>query len=296
MTTETQAGIIEQEGVLRGPLRAPHNEHQQAPDSIHNDDVAKPLGFRGGTIAGSIHMEQFPPLLVHAFGERWFENGGLSTYFRNATTDGEPVRAFCASPAGSGRADAQVDVWMERDDGMRVLEGTASAGTPAEPSYIRQKLQEPREAGELRILEHLATGAALDPLPVRLPAKVATARQKIATEPLPWYDGGSPWGASVLSPTLLVQIMYEAHRRLKLGRTPAVGLFGAIEIQHVNGPAFVDTDYEVSGTVLQLGVTPKTEYVWFETMLREPGGRDIASMVMMLRFMKASSPAWAENP
>jgi hypothetical protein len=57
---------------------------------------------------------------------------------------------------------------------------------------------------------------------------------------------------------------------------------------------FADHDYEVEGTVLALGATPKTEYVWFETVLREPGGRDVASMIMMLRFMKGSSPLWED--
>ena len=47
------------------------NASQQAKGSIHNDEVATKLGFRGGTVAGSIHLELFPPLLVEAFGPRW---------------------------------------------------------------------------------------------------------------------------------------------------------------------------------------------------------------------------------
>jgi hypothetical protein len=57
---------------------------------------------------------------------------------------------------------------------------------------------------------------------------------------------------------------------------------------------FVERDYEVSATILAVGDTPKSEYVWYESVLREPGDeRDTASMIMMLRLMKASSPLWS---
>jgi O-phosphoseryl-tRNA(Cys) synthetase len=72
-----------------------------------------------------------------------------------------------------------------------------------------------------------------------------------------------------------------------------VGLFGAIEIQHLNGPAFVDTDYVADGRVLAISDTPKTEYFWYEAVLTDAAeGTPIASMLMMLRFMKVSSPLW----
>ena len=140
MTTQIgQAEIEERDGVVVGPLRRPRNLGATQRGSIHDDATAQKLGFRGGTVAGSIHMEQFPPLLVRAFGQRWFETGSLSTYFRNATTDGEPVRAFVGLPE-DGASDAQVPVRMERDDGTLVLEGTASIGAPAELSMIARKL------------------------------------------------------------------------------------------------------------------------------------------------------------
>jgi hypothetical protein len=120
MTIDTMLDqIIEQDGVLAGPFRRPRNTAADVRGSIHDDATAKDLGFRGGTVAGSIHMEQFPPVLVRAFGERWFETGSLSTYFRNVTTDGEPVRAFVRTPA-AGATDTQVDV-----DGRRARDAGA---------------------------------------------------------------------------------------------------------------------------------------------------------------------------
>jgi len=100
---------------------------------------------------------------------------------------------------------------------------------------------------------------------------------------------------SVVGPGLLVHLMVQAQAGLKLGRAQAVGLYGAIETRHVAGPAFSDREYEVSARILATGQTPKTEYLWYETSLRVPGGGEVAGMTMMLRFMKASSPLWASS-
>ncbi|HXZ86850.1 MAG TPA: hypothetical protein VEI82_15315, partial [Myxococcota bacterium] len=77
--------------ILAGELRAARNGAAEQKGSIHDDATATKLGFRGGTVAGSVHMDQFPPLLLRVFGPRFFEHGALSLYFVNATVDREPV-------------------------------------------------------------------------------------------------------------------------------------------------------------------------------------------------------------
>ena len=290
MTTNlSETEIREEGGVLIGPMRRPRNLAASQRGSIHDDATAQKLGFRGGTVAGSIHMEQFPPLLVRAFGERWFETGSLSTYFRNATTDGEPVRAYVEQPRSGGTL---ARVWMERDDGTLVLEGTASAGECAEPSMIAGKLAEPRESGELRILASLEPGAEVAPVRTRLKAEEAAPRLRVITEPMAWYTGASPWGGAIANPGLVVHLMTQAQRNMGL-RGGAVGLYGGIEIRHERGPVLMEHEYDVAAKILAVGQTPKTEYFWYEAHALEPSdGARVASMIMMLRFMKASSPLW----
>jgi hypothetical protein len=312
-TTHTFSEITERDGVLVGPLREPRNLAANEKGSIHDDAQAQRLGFRGGTVAGSIHMEQFPPLLVRAFGQRWFETGGMSCYFRNATMDREPVRGFVEMPfdldlqptapdlpGGVGgitfdpppSSDAQVNIWMERDDGTLVLEGTASVGSAGEDSLLRQKLLESREAGEQRILGHLPLGEVGEPVWVRLTDAEAAPRLGAITEPMDWYTGESPWGGAIVEPGLLVHMMVQVQKRIALP-ADVVGLYGAIEVRHLAGPVFMERGYEVSGRVLAVGQTPKTEYLWYEALMRD-GNTDVASMLMMLRFMKASSQLWRD--
>jgi hypothetical protein len=257
--------------------------------SIHDDATAQRLGFRGGTVAGSVHMQQFPPVLLRAFGQAWFERGALSCYFRNATLHGEWVRPLLRVPQPGD--NAQTDVWMERDDGLQVLEGTASIGRPAIPSTVEQRLRNLPARGETRILAQLEPGQKTDAYPTRFDAARLERQLAVLTEPLDWYTGPSPWGGPIANPGIAVGPLRACEAGFRLRENRAVGLFGAIEIRHLAGPIFVDRDYTCSGELLAVGESPKSEYVWYRSTLHD-GGTDVAQMIMMLRFMKASSPLW----
>jgi len=261
---------------------------------MHDDATATKLGCRGGTVPGSIHLELFPPLLLKAFGQSWFERGTISMYFLNATTDREAVRAFAKEPP-LDPTDAQVDVWVERDDGMRVAEGTASVGSPREATALLRRPLDRFDAGDLRILGGLKPGDRFEECDAFLTKDAMIERMKVITEPLEWYIKPSPWGGAIATPATMVQLLYSqsiATLRGKLGR--AVGLYGAIELRNINGPVLVEHPYRVSGSIVALGQSPKTEYMWFETALNEAAGKRVAEMRMLLRFMKASSPLYKD--
>jgi len=294
MTIREEFTVTREDGALAGPLRKPVNTSRDAKGSIHDDATATRLGFRGGTVAGSIHMELFPPLLRAAWGRRWFERGTLSLYFLNATTDREAVRAFIQEPP-AGAADAQVEAWVLRDDGMQVAQGTASVGDPGVPTALQARPLERFEPGELRILAGVQKGHRFAPVDVRCDPAEQERRLGVTTEPMDWYRGeGSPWGAPPVLIAPLVQMLYAKSLAQVRGGFGAVGLFGAIEVRNVNGPALVGETYTCTGEVIAVGQSPKTEYLWFETGLDDAGGRRVAEMRMLLRFMKASSGLYPE--
>lgn len=286
--------IILHDGVFEGPLRSSRNTAQGEKGSIHDDATASKLGFRGGTVAGSIHLDLFPPLALKAFGKRWFERGSVSMYFINATTDGEPVLAFVEQPP-AGATDVQVKAWIERDDHMKVAEGTIAAGNPGVPTALQARPLDRFTAGELRILANVKPGDALTPVTVGATLLEHKGWMNSITEPLDWYTGPSPWGGPILSPAFMVRVLYNkpvGTLRERIGT--GVGLFGAIELRNVNGPVFVDREYTATGKVLAVGQSPKTEYMWYETGIDDEDGKRIAEMRMLLRWMKASSPLYAE--
>ena len=297
MLNDTPLAATEcEDGVIAGLLREPRNLEQALKGSIHDDATAVKLGLRGGTVAGSLHMEQFPPLLTHLFGQRWWQTGGLSLYFRYATTDREKVQCFARRPEPDPAAngDARAEVWMDHEDGHRVAEGTASVGKPDPAAALRLRIQRVPTPEDLRILSDLELGRETAPIPTRATVEDLEQRLSVIVEPLPDYGRESPWGGPIAPPSLLVRVMTAVQQELlPPERKYGVGLYGAIEIQHLKGPVFIERDYQVRARVLAVSETPKTEYLWYESTLSDPaGGDDIASMLMMLRFMKASHPAW----
>lgn len=281
------------DGAIAGPVRSPRNIEQSLPNSIHNDAVAQRLGLRGGTVAGSLHMEQFPPLLLSAFGPEWWSTGGLSLYFKYATTDLEPVQCFAAQPKPQ-EAGEQVRVWMDTDDGRRVAEGTAWTGRTHAPTPLAERIANVPPPQDLRIFRDFHGDRQMDGISVRIEEQALARRLAVIVEPLDAYVEPDRHGERVLPPSMLAQALTAYHTTM-LQDWPdlGVGLYGAIEIQHLAGPCFVEHDYEVRGRVQAVGETPKTEYIWYESVLSEPsGGEDRARMLMMLRFMKDSSPAW----
>jgi len=285
--------VQEGDGLYLGPWRRPVNSAIHIVGSIHDDNMASKLGFRGGTVAGSIHFELFPPLMLRAFGPRWFERGSLSIYFLDPTVDREEVRAVVAVPPTAAES-VQVEAWAERPDGRRIGEGTASVGDPADVSALMGRDVSKYPPGELRILARASVGDRFAEVPVEVTPAVLESRLQVTTDPLPWYEGDSPWGGGLATPCHVVDLMRaagDAYLRT-VQEAAAVPLYGAIEIRNVDGPVFAGRQYRSGGTIVSLGQSPRTEYLWYDAYLDDIGGKRVAEMRMMYRFMKASSPAY----
>ncbi|MEN3273611.1 MAG: hypothetical protein V7636_2372, partial [Actinomycetota bacterium] len=224
-------------------------------------------------------------------GTEWFETGSLSIGFKNATLSHEPVRAMLE---GDGN---QVRAWIERDDGMVVGEGTASVGKHDEPTALRGLDLTSHEAASPRILAGVSAGDEISTSRHHVSAR----RQEelldkgLVTEVLDWYRGDSPWGGAVVLPQQVIHVLYTsavAHLTPIVSENGGgVGLFGAMEIEYANGPLLLDRDYDFGGRILAVGESPKTEYTWFEVTASDDRGA-VATMLMQLRWMKASSPLY----
>lgn len=284
------------DGAIKGPLRRPKNSAIHAgAGSIHDQETAQKLGFRGGTVAGSLHMEQFPPLLIETLGSEWLDTGNMSLYFRYATTDDEPVQACVQRPTET-QGDRQISIWMDDPDEHRICDGTASVGAPDLNSAVRKRLENIPEADDLRILANVEVGRDGPVVPTRVTQEGLDRRLGVITESLAAYTDASIYGHKIMTPALQVQAMRPGEAAL-LPRDGnfGVGLFGAIELQAVKGPALVEYDYETCAKVLAVGETPKTEFFYYESQLLDPRSGDlIMSMIMMIRFMKASSRLWQD--
>ena len=271
---------------LVGPFRKPHNTAAQLKGSIHDDATATRLGFRGGTVAGSLHMDQFVPQMVEIYGDDWWKKGNLSLYFRQATVHGEAVRVFARPGEPHTRA------WMENEAGALVMEGTAScAGADPDSELVHRLKGQATAAPEgLRILAKNRVGDEAGAIALKVTRAALEQRLKTVPESMPEYAGER----ACLPPSMQVALFRAAQEKIVKLASPAVGLFGAIELQSTAGPLRADTDYVGRFRILALSESPKTENIWYHAWAADPqSGEEVAWMVMYLRFMKASSPLWA---
>jgi len=274
--------------VITGPWRQPRNGSADEAGGIHHDQTAQGLGFRGGTVAGSIHLEQCPPLLVSQFGEAWHRTGNLSLYFTHATVDREPVRVVLTG--GSGQAAIR----LETEAGTTVAEGTCRLG-PDPDSALRRRVAAQRPPGSLRMLAGCQAGQRVMAVPARISSGDIDRRLTDLTETDPAFTDPSRYGGRMLPLSSVIHLMRVIEEPLAPLRPPFVGLFGAAEIQFLNGPVLADRDYLVDGEILALGESPKTELIWFHACARDKTGVPVAEMILLSRLLKASSPLWGEG-
>ena len=278
------------QAAITGEWRRPVNTAAHQKGGIHDDDTATDLGFRGGTVAGAIHMEQFPPLLLEMFGADFWQTGTLSMYFRSATVDREPVRCLTTEPKRVGNI-RRTNVWMEKEDGTIVASGTASCGGHDEKSELRSKLESIRPISELRILKNLKVGARCEDQRCFVENSFLDAQLGVITEPLSCYKTSNEFSGRVLPVTQVVRAFDPPEVALITEvEPPFVGLYGAIEIEFINGPVLAETEYKGSGEIVGLSDSPQTEILWRDSILMTD--KPIARMLKMDRLMKNSSPLW----
>jgi hypothetical protein len=278
------------QAAITGEWRRPVNTAAHQKGGIHDDDTATDLGFRGGTVAGAIHMEQFPPLLLEMFGADFWQTGTLSMYFRSATVDREPVRCLTTEPERVGNI-RRTNVWMEKEDGTIVASGTASCGGHDEKSELRRKLESIRPISELRILKNLEVGARCEDQRCFVENSFLDAQLGVITEPLSCYKTSNEFSGRVLPVTQVVRAFDPPEVALITEvEPPFVGLYGAIEIEFINGPVLAETEYKGCGEIVGLSDSPQTEILWRDSILMTD--KPIARMLKMDRLMKNSSPRW----
>jgi hypothetical protein len=110
--------------MFSGPGRNYHTDREQA----------RKLGFPNIVVQGMMSTCFVSQLMQDAFGEGWLAGGKASLKLVNVLWVDESVTArgkVREEVREGGRRRVHCDVWVDKDDGTRILAGTASALGPA---------------------------------------------------------------------------------------------------------------------------------------------------------------------
>lgn len=270
--------------------------------SIHDDETANKLGFKGGAVEGPTHYSQTTPLAVRLFGPEFFERGCLSAHYRSIVYDGEEVQAFAGEAV-----DGIAPVWILKRDGTEVQRGTASIGT-AGPTALEKRLGELAPLADPVITRDVKVGYRTARQTVRMDAEQnmgalypfsLTEKLEKITEPSDWYaSGDNPYGRAIVPFEMVSVLLQYTSREDRLPtKGPAIGLFADQEIRMIKGPLFVGETYEVVREVVAITGSRRTESVWMRTEVFKPGGTEvIATMLLNHAILKDSyAPYEAEK-
>jgi len=93
--------------------------------NIHTDrDAAAKAGFRAPIAAGEHTIAVAMQLIVDRFGERFLRGGGFDVALVKPVLFGDTIVAH-ARVASIADGHLDLDIWVENQDGARVLTGTA---------------------------------------------------------------------------------------------------------------------------------------------------------------------------
>lgn len=271
------------DGICSGERREALNIAAASSGSIHDDEKAAELGYKGGLVSGLVHNEQFVPIALDLFGPAWIECGGFSLAYRTPTLDGEPVQAFARVPVAG---EAQVEAWSQNDAGQRVADGALFLGDTQTPLATRLAASQPAEG---RILSDVALGPFGPQRRLHASADVQALMRSTTTEPLDWYFDASPWGAAVASTRSLYR-MLEPRAVTQAVDPTGVRVDAGIEIRFIDGPPLVEVEYVVDCETIARGETAKTEVLWLRSVMRDASsGRVVLEQLMEKRWMKGAS-------
>lgn len=201
------------------------------------------------------------------------------------------MRAFL-----EGQSATRAKVWMENEAGDLVMSGTAALGEdPA--SEIQTRLQNVRTPTDIRMLSNVVPNKPSPTLTATADDAAIDERLQVITEPMSLYtenaQDNSAWGGRVLPIAPFVHLFRGVEIEIAPINGDYVGLYGAIEVQYLNGPVVSNTEYQLNGHALAVSESPKTEVLWYEATLSDPqSNQPVARMIKMDRLMKDASPLW----
>jgi acyl dehydratase len=141
--------------------------------SVHDDEVARRMGYRAALVPGAFLYGHFSRIAVDRWGLPWIAQGALGATFRRPVYNGDAVTVVCSPGEGGAIALSMIGV-----DGQVAAEGwIAPPATPEAPRLSDWPvLPQPGERPEIRLGDSLAGRRGTSPAATVTEAEIAESR------------------------------------------------------------------------------------------------------------------------
>lgn len=267
---------------LPGETRRARNTSAASENKIHDDDVARRYGFRGGLVPGATSYAYLASWLTRTLGPGWTAHGGATIALVKPVYEGEEVRLggrVTAVAGDAARGTLALDCWVDGPDGTRRAVGTATLvwGEPpaAEPwpAFARRDLS-PRRREERPPIS-AATAPVGEPLPpVAFPMDEAARTRYLddIEEREPLFRIASPFGGPLVHPGWY---LHAANRVLSENFALGPWIHTRSEVRHL-APAVADGTYRGYGRITAAFEKRGHEYVTADVLIVDGNERPVA--------------------
>lgn len=269
--------------LFEGSFRSLPNLAADLKDSIHDDERARALGFRGGFVPGPTIAEAVMPAILARFGKRWFEGGWYDLKFIAPVYVDDEVREIALPSSERGKPDEDtIQVELRTRDERLTCGGRAGLGSevPWDPEMDGQR------GGDIAF-PHLELGAEGEESEFVVEPGTGLRELDAAGNHSPWFRESSPWGGPIVP---VIGLFWQGRRLqgLPLGegvRPPAINADFQIAVER---PVFVGEPYTVSGRLADKGVSRRCWFRAVEFEIADRQGRRCAIGRQNVKWFTAS--------
>jgi acyl dehydratase len=261
---------------------------EPAENKIHEDGLARRMGFRGGLVPGVTVYAWMTHPVVTALGTAWLERGTFSARFTKPVYFGEEAKV-CVTVGE--RTRGSVTLLVRVLDSVSETCATATMGLPAEPAApapeVRAYPAEPLPAERPPVSRALLAGRTVLGTPeLILDEAAAQAFLDRVSEPLDLYRGSG----ALAHPGLYLDL---ANRALSRNVRVSPWIHVESEGRHL-GAARVGERLEARARVKSLFEKKGHEFVELDVLLVAGGARPIASIRHVAIYQLRGAPAGGE--
>jgi hypothetical protein len=246
---------------------------------IHDDDVAKSLGYQGGFVGGSTVMAITSPAIFASFGHNWYESGVYSARLSKPVFTGDEVRVIWEESEPDPGDKRKITFCLEKRDGLLTTFGWAALGEPGQklkPPWERY-LSPPAESAD-DLVPEMQVGDRYPDFDCCMTKDRIIPKFDGIHDYNWWYRVASPWGDPIVPPSELgIMALTGAVERTgdlasqRLQNSMWTG-FEAV----VYGPVFVGHNYHFQSWLCEKGKTARSVFFTTELTMDDEDGRRVA--------------------